>query len=261
MTVQSRLLAGGVAAALAVAALACDTVVPPPLPMALRYTMQVEVIPAPADETPSTDILSLMVPGGSIAMTTTLSDLGIRMEWETPMPGLPPAAVLLHRPDGSTILLDPTERRHWTISIPSVPVGGGTPAVRLERTGEQDIIAGEMTERFTFEIDLPVPGSPQTASANDEAPIVALSGEAWVAPRYRAYTALASAGLPAMATFGLDVLAREGLQMRQVLRSPAFGDRRVESTVSNVSEEPLAPELFDIPPGYTPGGELSPVVR
>jgi len=236
-----------------------------PAPMALRYTTHIEV--SPADDMSTPDMLSQMVPGGAMDMTTTLSDLGIRMEWRTPLPGLPANAVMLHRPDGSMILLDPATEKHWTIAIPSVMAGLGAPDVTLHRTGEQMTMAGVPADRFTFEIRVPVPpvSSAPTASTDDgDEPAVStvtLTGETWVAPQFQRYTSLASAELPLVASLGLDVLAREGLQMKQVLTSPAFGGRRVEATVTAVTEEPLRPEWFEIPSGYTPGGELSAVVR
>jgi hypothetical protein len=88
-----------------------------------------------------------------------------------------------------------------------------------------------------------------------------MTGDAWVAARFRPYTALAAAGIPAMGAIGLEQLAHEGLQMRQVLRSPAFGGREIQTTVLSVREEPANPDLTAVPVGYEPGGELSGTVR
>jgi hypothetical protein len=101
----------------------------------------------------------------------------------------------------------------------------------------------ERVERVTFRLDLPA-GNATTGTPSQ----VVIEGEAWIAGRFRKYTANRGAATPG--GLALFQLAELGLSMRQILRSSMFSGREIEATVISVAEESVPTGYFEIPAGY-----------
>jgi hypothetical protein len=152
--------------------------------------------------------------------------------------------IILLRSDGQTIL-DPDAQTYTRLpELGNVlNEAAAQPPPTFRRTGDFAMIHGVRTERVevTMLVTLPVippPGFPT---------VLTMTGEIWLSDAFKTYSpglqkALGLAGrLP---TTGL-----EGMVLRQILRSAEFG-YEVESTVTDLSDAPIAPAMFSIPEGY-----------
>jgi hypothetical protein len=217
-----------------------------PLHAELKYTLRMDVKkstaakpgkPDPALAGLGTMVVEMLLPGGSVELGVITGERGTRIEPNKAFSGLPAGSVVLVRPDGSIVGFDPAARTFWKSPAPDA---GGIQA-RTRRTGEFSTLLGERVERVTFQIDVPLGGS-------GKAPPIALEGEAWVAERFKKYSAAKFSGMTgALALFQLADL---GLSMRQLVRGQILGDREIEAIVSKVAEEAVAASLFDVPAGF-----------
>lgn len=255
MLFRARRLVLSVICVAGAAAAACG-----PAPTHLRYTMRLEMKPASTPMPPDPILGALgdvvaqsMVPGGMVEMTSTLGAEGMRLEWNKPLPGMPTGAVMIHRADGSTVLIDPTQKTYWKVATDSMTTmfpAGTKPKVTTSRTGQFETVQGERAEKITFSIRLPLP-IPDGVTLPPGMPTeVPMEGEAWVAPRYQKYLSGVARTLPGLSSIGLDQLSTEGLQMKQILRSPIFGNQQLETLVTSVAEERTPPGRFVVPDGY-----------
>ena len=227
-----------------------------PLSAELKYTVRMELkksaTPAKADprmEMIGGVVTQMMVPGGSIESTFTIGDRGIRVEWNKPMPGIPAGAVMLQRPDGTAVVIDPAAKTFYKLPVDQLAQLQSGINVTLTKTADTAVISGKKTEKYTFRITMPLPGiTPGQAPAGIPAEI-ALEGDAFIAAEYKAYTAK-TAKMAGLGGFGLERLAAEGLSMRQVLRSSLFGAEEIESSVTTVAEVTVPASLFAVPAGF-----------
>ena len=214
----------------------------------LKYTLKMSVKTSagpsqPADPTLASIggiVMEMIVPGGSSEITVLSGERGTRLEASKGLVGLPQGAVVLQRPDGSIVGIDHASKTFWKSGSADI---AGIQATN-KRTGEFSTVAGERVERVTFRIELPL-GDALKASG---LPPIVIDGDAWVAERFRKYTVIKGAKAPG--ALGLIQLAELGLSMRQVMRSRMFGDKEIESVVTNVSEDPAPASMFEIPAGY-----------
>lgn len=227
-----------------------------PLSAELKYTVRMELKKSatPAQADPRMEMLGgvvtqMMVPGGSVESTFTIGDRGTRVEWNKPMPGIPAGGVMLQQPDGSAVVIDPAAKTFYKLAVDQLAQLQAGIKVTLTKTAETAVIAGKKTEKYTFKITMPLPGiTPGQAPAGIPAEI-ALEGDAFIAPEYKAFTAK-TAKLAGLGGFGLERLAAEGLSMRQVLRSALFGGQELESTVTTVAEVTVPASQFAVPAGF-----------
>jgi hypothetical protein len=218
-----------------------------PLHAELKYTLRMDVKKSTAKPSAPADpglaglgvmVTDMLLPGGSVELGVTTGERGTRIEPNKGFAGMPAGTVVLVRPDGSITGFDPAAKTFWRSPAPDA--GGGIQA-KTRRTGEISSVSGERVERVTFQMTLPLGSSGKT-------PPITLEGEAWVAERFKKYSASKYSGLTgALALFQLADL---GLSMRQVIRGQILGDREIEALVSKVAEEPVAPSLFDVPAGF-----------
>jgi hypothetical protein len=229
-----------------------------PLGADLKYKMRIEAqrssVPASAPAHPMLTVIGgivvdAMAPAGGLEITVAMSERGSRVEYNKAYTVVPAGGVTLMRPDGNMIVLDPSNRTYWRMARPEVGAGMPTPHVMLRRTGEFEVLAGVRSERAALEIRVPLPIPADQLPPGVPAEVM-LEGEAWVADQFKEYSAL-SASVTGMASLGLDTLAAEGLPMWTVLRGEIFGDRQVESRVTDISEAELPASAFEIPEGYT----------
>lgn len=237
-----------------------------PLGAELKFTTRMQAresaTPAPADPMLSplgAMLTESMLPGGSLETTTIIGDKGMRVEWNKPLPGVPNGAVMLQRPDGTVIMIDPSAKTYWKMSADAVTgaLAGSSPTVTTKKTGQFSEIAGTRCEMVTYELSLPIP-MPAGAQAPQGFPSeVRMSGESCVAEKYRAYSKLMGR-VPGISALGGQQLADAGLPMRQITRSAMFGAKEIESLITSIAEENVAASLFDIPAGFKevppPGG-------
>ena len=156
--------------------------------------------------------------------------------------------VVLLRPDGQTVL-DP-ERRTYT-RIPQLgdvlKQAAAQPPPTFRRTGEFATIQGVRAERVevTMPVTLPVipPAGFPTA--------VTMTGDIWLS---EAFKTVGPGVRKAVGLAGELPAGLEGMVLRQMLRSTEFG-YEIESTVTELSDMAIAPEMFSIPKGYR---EVSP---
>jgi hypothetical protein len=136
-------------------------------------------------------------------------------------------------------------------------MGGPMPTVTTKRTGQFDDVLGVRCEKVTFEMRVPIPAAPGAQAPAGLPTELPMSGESCVAERYRAYGQML-ARVPGLAALGGEKLAEDGLPLRQITRSAAFGAREMESLVTTIAEEKVDASTYDVPAGFKevppPGG-------
>ena len=213
----------------------------------LKYTMRMQLKPASAPAGAGNEalaaigaqVIEMMVPGGSADMTVLTGDRGTRVEANKARVGMPLGSVMLQRPDGSIVVLVPAARTYWKVGAADM----GAIKATTKRTGEYSTISGERVERVTFRFEVPIGADATSAGV----PPIAIEGDAWIAEKYRRYTAVTAKTAPGL---GLAELAQMGLSIRQVMRSPIFGDKEIESVVTRIVEEAAPAALFQVPADY-----------
>lgn len=216
----------------------------------VRYTLRMELKPSAAPAEPADPRLAsigalvteMMVPGGSVEMTVTMGAHGTRVEANKPLAGLPEGAAMLQRPDGSVVVLNAAEKTYWT----APPAEAADITAEVKRTGEFSTVAGERAERVTFRFS--VPAAPEAASAG--LPPLTIEGDAWVADRFKSFTAVTAKAGASPSGLAIRQLAELGLSVKQVMRSAMFGGQQIESIVTAIDERPATPALFEIPAGF-----------
>ena len=216
----------------------------------LRFTTRIEVrrlaTPEPLQPPASTaaEMIVRMLPSGE--SVTFINATGARVEIRRASGGLLKAGTTMIGRDAAMQVVDPATRTYWTLTLPAVPelfAPGLEPDIQYTRTGEFETIAGVRAERLTFRMSVPLPFSPPPRFPTS----IVTEGELWVTDRFNAYGATLTRTLSALGT--LLARAPEGMVLRQIMRSTQFG-YEVEHTVSDLSEAPLAADLFEIPDGF-----------
>ena len=227
-----------------------------PLGAELKYTVRTELkkSASPATADPMLGMIGgvvtqMMVPGGSVDATFTVGDRGIRVEWNKAMPGMPAGSVLLQRPDGSTVVMDPAAKTFFKLSLEQFTQMQAGIDVKVTKTTEKAVIAGEPTEKYTFDIKMPLPGmAPGQAPAGMPTEI-ALSGDAFISPKYKAFTSKTTK-MMSLTGFGLERLAAEGLSMKQIIRGALFAGNDIEATITAVTVVDVPASQFEVPAGF-----------
>ncbi len=215
-----------------------------PQPTDLSYTLRMQVrdgaVPAtpvePALAAIGAEVLEMMVPGGSMVINVITGPRGTRFGVSKPVSGLPAGSMMLERPDGTAVTIDPASKTYWKGPHANT---AGTRA-NTQSTGSFTTMNDVPVERVTFRMDFPAMDGVGSGQL--------IEGEAWIAGRLKKYTAVRGT---APSTLGLFQLADLGLSMRQIMRSPMFSGREIEATVIKVSEMRADASIFEIPAGYT----------
>ena len=152
-------------------------------------------------------------------------------------------SVLLIRPDGQFVL-DLGARTYRRIpEIQTVLTSRAMAASpTFHRTGQFTTILGLQAERVDITMSVPLPITPPPGLPT----VLPVTGVLWVSDAYRAYARSIhrTIGLPGMPTSDLD-----GIVLRQVVRNAQFGIE-IEHVVTELTETPLAAELFEVPEDF-----------
>ncbi|MEO8071420.1 MAG: hypothetical protein ABI652_08455 [Acidobacteriota bacterium] len=197
-------------------------------------------------------IVSTVAPADGLDTTASVSASGTRTDYRQAFAMVPAGGALIARADGTTVILDPAAKTYSRVPrVDGAALGGVTPKMTFKHTGEFVTIAGARAERLTIEtrIALPVPGGAARPAGMPAEVIV--TGDVWVAERYKNYAELMARSTGVISAFGLDRLASEGLVMRSIMRGELFGDREIETVITQLSEEPVPVGSYDIPAGFT----------
>jgi hypothetical protein len=239
-----------------------------PLRAELRFTMRTEVRKVQATEVAASPFaflgetfVKMIAPDGPVEHRFIVGDRGARVEVSQTSFTLPAGTVVLSPPAGDIVVLNPAERTYWKLSLPGADLFSQlNPQVTSTRTGEFASIAGARAERLTFGVTMTVPVPPGLQLPADFPTTVNVSGEMWVADQIASASKLVGALNPLLSMFGLDKVAQNGLVVRQVVRSPIFPTYEVETVATEIGEESVPPELFQIPSEYreVPAPQLGP---
>jgi hypothetical protein len=222
----------------------------------LRYTLKIESQkssePPVAPAHPLLAILggmiaSTLAPVGGLEIVITTGERGSRVEYSQAYTVVPAGGIALLRPDGSITVIDPSAKTYWRMAKPDLSMI--KPDFTITRTGERATIAGLDTERARLDIKVPLPVPPGTELPPGIPSTLVVTGETWLADRYKEYANLTSL-LGGMISLGLERLSSEGLPMKSVLRGDMFGDQQVVSTITSIGEVTVASSHFEIPLGF-----------
>jgi hypothetical protein len=228
-----------------------------PLQADLSYTMRIEVRKAgeatltnPALAGLGEALMQALASSGSSESTFAMSDAGTaRIEFAEETAAVPKGAVLLRRSDGTRVVLDPAERTYWM--LPAVRVGSErsvVPDVSVQRTGEVETIAGVRAERVAYTVRL---AGAQGQLPPELAAVMVLDGEMWIASAVKTPEAFRVETNPALRALGLDAVVGDGLVVRQIIRGPLLNGYEIESLVTRLDTDPVAPALLAIPVDYS----------
>ena len=187
------------------------------------------------------------IEGGVADSTITVSDRAVRIERE------PAGTVEIIRQDRDTVFLNLSAKTYWT--LPNRPRTTSLPglAARLswKRTGQSESIAGVQAEQIVFEVAM-IPEDRRFATLLGEPVILSAHGEVWMAAQYARYARMAAAVAPQVLSVfpTLAELADHGAIVRSIVVSELLGPVEIESVVTHISEEPLAPNVYDVPAYY-----------
>lgn len=231
----------------------------------LKYTLRTELQKVDVKGAPAPNPLLAMMgeamsrqvlPEGNATMTYLVSEKGTRLEFLNAAMGQAAGTVSLMQPDGTAVMLNPKDQTYWKMGLQgaaaSLQAAGVTPKVTTARTGEAETVAGVKCERSTFavQVDLPLPEAARQSLGAGFPSSIDLAGDTCSTtdqfPQYAPMVSKTQAtGI--LAALGLDSLAQGGIVLRQSIR---LGGVEIRSVVTEISEQPAAPELFDIPAGY-----------
>jgi hypothetical protein len=222
-----------------------------------RLTARPSAVPLPPPSNPLYTMLgglvvSAIVPMGGLRITSVVGERGARIEYDQPYLLVPAGGVMLVQPDGSAVVLNPSEKTYWKVTKLTVGMMGGAlmPDVQIAPTADSATVAGVKANRSTLTVraTLPLPAEGGLPGMPRE---LSISGDVWLAPAYARYARMAPAlsnGLAA--ALGMENLAADGFPMRLVMRSELFAGQEIESVVTSISEISVPPGTFEIPAGF-----------
>ncbi len=231
----------------------------------LKFTMRTELQKSAAAPTPAPNPLLTMMgeamtrqvlPEGNATMTYLIGEKGTRVEFVNAAMGQAAGTVSLIQPDGTAVIINSKDQTYWKMAMPAagaaLEAAGIKPAVETAPTGEVETVAGAKCERstFTMKVDLPIPEAARKSLGTDFPSSIDIAGDTCATTdQFQSYAAAASrtqaTGL--LAAMGLGNIGQGGIVLRQTLR---LGGVELRSVVTEIAEQPDAPELFEIPSGY-----------
>lgn len=225
----------------------------------LKFTMTVSSRPSTVATTaPANPILGMLgpmvvntiAPAGGVQVTTMVAESGSRFEYDKAYAIIPAGGAMIVLADGTITVLNPGERTFWKMARPAgLGANAIQPAVKMDRTGSFETIAGVRAERATIEIRVPLPLPPGTKMPGLPSEVT-VTGETWIAEQYKKYSAMSAGVTSIMGSLGPDAISAAGFPMRSIMRSELFGGQEIESVVTAISEEPVPLDLLAVPAGF-----------
>jgi hypothetical protein len=231
----------------------------------LKYTMHMEL---KKSETPPAQpvnpILSMfgdavmkqIVPDGAADILYLVGEKGTRVEYMQAAMGQPAGSVNLARPDGTLIVMNPTEKTYWKTTKQSSTAamqaaGISAPDVSVKRTGQFETIAGAKCEVITFDwkMKIPVPEAARASLPPDFPTAMEMNGDSCATTdQYQKYGEMVAKSMSAMMTaMGFDKMTQGGLVLRQKMQMMGF---EMRSAVTQIAEETVPETAFEIPADY-----------
>lgn len=201
----------------------------------VRFTTRVvvrQLSTAKPNAGPATAPPGLLSPGEA---KTFISGNAIRIEQ---MAGTVQSVVLI-RPDGQFILFPDSQTY---LPAPVLDNPGGSPAPAFTRTGEFSTLLGLRCERVLVQMSVALPVTPPAGFPTR----VTFEGDMWLADAYRSE---GEALRKALALVTSVPAGLEGMVMRQLIRNNQLG-YEIESTVTDITDGPIAAGMFEIPNGF-----------
>jgi hypothetical protein len=246
------------------AALVITSIVSTPLRAELKYTMHMEIKRAAGPAQPTNPMIGIMgdavmkqmVPDGAADLVYLVGDKAARVEYQQAAMGLPAGTINLLTPDGTMVILNPSEKTYWKTSTTETlakmkAAGVALPEVTAKRTGQFDTVAGAKCEVVTFDwkMALPIPEAARATLPPDFPSTIAMTGDSCVTfDAYKQYADVINKGANAMmAAMGFDKIAQGGFPLRQTL---SMNGLEMRTTVSQISEESAPEHAFEIPGDY-----------
>ena len=202
----------------------------------VRLTTQVVVRPISTVARPSADAAplpqGLATPGET---KTYIAGGSVRIEQ---LAGTVRSVVLI-RPDGQFVLFPDSQRYLRAAALGNA---SGSLAPTFIRTGEFSTLLGHRCERVLVQMSLALPVTPPAGFPTR----VTFDGELWLADAYRSEGEALRKTLALVSSLPAGL---EGMVMRQVFRNNQLG-YEIESTVLDITDGPIAAEMFEIPAGF-----------
>lgn len=242
-----------------------STLMTAPLSADLKYTqhMQVQKSPTASDQQANPmlgmmadAVMKQMVPGGEADVVFLVGEKGARIEYMQAAMGQAAGTITLFTPDGTLIVLNPTEKTYWKTTVQTAldgmkTAGVPTPEVTAKRTGQFDAVAGTKCEIITFDwkMNLPIPEAARTSLPPDFPTTLNMTGESCTTTdQYQKYAEIVAKGANAMmSAMGFDKIAQGGLVLRQKMQLMGF---EMKYTVTQIAEEAAPANAFEIPADY-----------
>lgn len=243
----------------------------------LKYTMHMEAKPAAnAASDPMSamagGMISQMFPPGGLDQIVIAGDRGMRSEQKQEFAGMKAGTVTLIRPDGVTLMLDPSTKTYW--KVPEAPpemaamMAQMKPKVTMGKTGVFETVDGMKAEHITMNISMAIPGIDPSQLPPGMPAELSMTYDVWLTDAVKTPKAAASAGTAMLKQFGFDKMPE--LQKltgdgRMILKGvmTMFGVEMIMQAKDFKTEE-VAADLFEIPKDYKevpgPGGGV-PAVR
>jgi len=228
----------------------------------LRFVMRSEArTAATTDATASNSLMAMgadmfvkmIFPDGPAVSSYIVGPRGTRVELSQASAGMPAGTVMLSLPDGTSAVLNPSEQTYWTMAgTPQLMQGMFAklkPDVSVTPSGVFDMISGVRAERIAMTVSMTLPIPPGTQLPPGLEPTLKLTTDLWLTDKYREYEApngqMIVPGLPS-----LGELMPKGFIMKSVLRGSILGAYEIESLVTEIREEAVPAELFEIPKDF-----------
>ena len=231
----------------------------------LRYTTHMEIkksdaIPAqpanPMLAMMGDAVMKQMVPEGAADVVSLVGEKGARIEYLQAAMGQAAGAVNIIMPDGTLIVLNPTEKTYWKTSVQAAlenmkSAGIPTPEVTAKRTGQFDTVAGAKCEvvLFDWKMAIPIPEAARAKLPPDFPTTLTMNGDSCATTdQYQNYADLVNKSASAMMNaMGFDKIAQGGIVLRQKLQMMGY---EMTSAVTKIGEEAAAPNAFEVPADY-----------
>jgi len=247
----------------ALTALCLVAVVSAPLRAELKYTLRMDMkksdAPAAAPANPmlammGETMMKQLLPGGSGEMIYMVGEQGARIEFTQAAMGQAAGAITLSRPDGTTFVLNPAAKTYWKTTAQAaadaMKAAGVTPEVTAKRTGQSETVAGVKCDvvSFDWKMALPIPEAARASLPPGFPSSLEMSGDSCTTDQYPKYAEIiAKSASGMMASMGLDKVSQGGIILRQTMQLMGY---EMKSVVTEISEGPVAPALFELPADY-----------
>jgi hypothetical protein len=200
-------------------------------------------------------IKQLLTPDGPVTIDYVIAGDQSRAEVKGRLATLPQGSVVLQRVGEQAIrVLNPANKTWYEIAADqNLGTLLGVPDVKIEPTGEQDMIAGQRAERFRFKetMHIPVPeGSTMPQGFPTE---LDLAGDVWSTDAYAGsgYAAVFRTLQAFAAIPGVEALTAGGrFPLRIALRSSVMPGYEIRSEVMTIGPATPDASAFAVPDGY-----------